>query len=110
MILNLSAVWEIHVQSLGQEDPLEKASPVFLLGESHGQRSLVGFSLWGRKELDSTEQPTLSVPSMISAHNKSVQKPPVNIMKQTNDYVKKQKEQCRKISEEKMKDNEGRLW
>ena len=110
MILNLSAVWEIHVQSLGQEDPLEKASPVFLLGESHGQRSLVGFSLWGRKELDSTEQPTLSVPSMISARNKSVQKPPVNIMKQTNDYVKKQKEQCRKISEEKMKDNEGRLW
>lgn len=47
---------------------------------------------------------------MISAHNKSVQKPPVNITKQTNEYVKKQKEQCRKISEEKMKDNEGRLW
>ena len=64
----------------------------------------------GRKELDSTEQPTLSVPSMISAHNKSVQKPPVNITKQTNEYLKKQKEQCRKISEEKMKDNEGRLW
>jgi len=30
-------------------------SPVFLLGEFHGQRSLVGYSPWGRKELDTTE-------------------------------------------------------
>ena len=29
-----------------------KPSPVFLPGESHGQRSLVGCSPWGRKELD----------------------------------------------------------
>ena len=29
---------------------------VFLLGESHGQRSLVGYSPWGCKELDTTEQ------------------------------------------------------
>ena len=29
-------------------------------GEFHGQRSLVGYSPWGRKELDTTEQPTLS--------------------------------------------------
>ena len=28
---------------------------VFLPGESHGQRSLVGYSLWGLKELDTTE-------------------------------------------------------
>ena len=28
---------------------------VFLPGESHGQRSLVGHSPWGRKELDTTE-------------------------------------------------------
>ena len=111
MILNLPAVWEeIHVRSLGQEDPLEKGSPVFLPGESHGQRSLVGFSLWGRKELDTTEQLILSVPSVMSAHNESVQKPPVNITKPANEYIKKQKEQCRKISEEKMKENEGRLW
>ena len=27
-------------------------TPVFLLGESHGQRSLMGYSLWGRKESD----------------------------------------------------------
>ena len=25
---------------------------VFLPGKSHGQRSLAGYSLWGRKELD----------------------------------------------------------
>ena len=30
-------------------------TPVFLPGESHGQRSLVGCSSWGRKELDMTE-------------------------------------------------------
>ena len=31
-------------------------TPVFLLGKSHGQRSLVGYSPWGRKESDTTEQ------------------------------------------------------
>ena len=30
-------------------------TPVFLLGESQGQRSLVGCRLWGRTELDTTE-------------------------------------------------------
>ena len=30
-------------------------TPVFLPGESHGQRSLVGYSPWGRKELHTTE-------------------------------------------------------
>ena len=30
-------------------------TPVFLPGESHGQRSLVGCSPWGRTELDRTE-------------------------------------------------------
>ena len=30
-------------------------TPVFLPGESHGQRSLVGYSPWGRKELNRTE-------------------------------------------------------
>ena len=27
-------------------------TPVFLPGKSHGQRSLVGYSSWGRKEAD----------------------------------------------------------
>ena len=31
-------------------------TPVFLLGESYEQRSLVGYSPWGHKELDTTEQ------------------------------------------------------
>ena len=32
--------------------------PVFLPGEFHGQRSLVGYSSWGRRELDTIEQLT----------------------------------------------------
>ena len=32
-----------------------QSTPVFLPGESHGQRSLVGYSPWGRKESDMTE-------------------------------------------------------
>ena len=31
-------------------------APVFLPGESHGQRSLVGYSPWGQKESDTTER------------------------------------------------------
>ena len=30
-------------------------TPVFLPGKFQGQRSLPGYSLWGRKELDITE-------------------------------------------------------
>ena len=35
--------------------------PAFLPGKFHGQRSLVGYSPWGRKELDMIEQLTLSL-------------------------------------------------
>ena len=31
--------------------------PIFLLDFSHGQRSLAGWSAWGRKESDMTKQP-----------------------------------------------------
>ena len=31
-------------------------TPVFLPGESHGQRSLVGYSPWGHTESDMTEE------------------------------------------------------
>ena len=31
-------------------------TPVFLPGESHGQRGLVGYGLWGCKESDTTKQ------------------------------------------------------
>ena len=48
----------MQVQSLGREDPLEKemATPVFLPGKFHGQKSLVGCSPWGCKELDMTDR------------------------------------------------------
>ena len=36
-------------------------TPVFLPGESHGQRSLTGYSPWGREESDTTEWLTLSL-------------------------------------------------
>ena len=36
-------------------------TPVLLPGEFHGQRSLAGFSPWGRRALDLTEQLTLSL-------------------------------------------------
>ena len=32
----------------------ELLAPVFLPGESHGQRSLAGYSPWGRRESDTT--------------------------------------------------------
>ena len=36
----------------GNDNPLQ---PVFLPGESNGQRSLAGYSPWGCKESDTTE-------------------------------------------------------
>ena len=45
------------VRSMGHEDPLEEEpTPVFLPGKFHGRRSLIGYSLWDRKESDTTEQ------------------------------------------------------
>ena len=64
MVRNLPALWDTQVWALGWEDPPEKGlqpTPLFLSGESHGQRSLAGYSPWGGKELDTTEQLTLSL-------------------------------------------------
>ena len=41
-------------------------TPVFLPGEFHGQRSLEGYSPWGHKDLDTTEQLTLFSLSVIN--------------------------------------------
>ena len=49
---------EIQFLSLGGEDPLEEGmqpTPLFLPGESHGQRSLEGYTPWGHQESDTTE-------------------------------------------------------
>ena len=60
-VKNLPAVpetQETRVQSLGQEDPLEEGkqpTPGVWPGESHGQRSLAGYSPQGGKESDMTE-------------------------------------------------------
>ena len=47
------------ILGLGTFDPWRRErlhTPVFLPGEFHGQRSLVGYSLWGCKQSDMTEQ------------------------------------------------------
>jgi len=47
MVKNPPAMQKTWVQSMGWEDPLDFIpTPVFLPGESHGQRSLVGYSPW----------------------------------------------------------------
>ena len=38
-----------------------QTTPVFLPGESHGQRGIVGYSPWGHKESDMNEQLSLSL-------------------------------------------------
>ena len=58
MVKNPPAMQETQVQSLGQEDPREKGMAVpcsTLTWEPLGQRNLVGYSPWGRKESDTTE-------------------------------------------------------
>ena len=35
---------------------LWQSTPALLPGKSHGWRSLIGYSPWGRKELDTTER------------------------------------------------------
>ena len=72
MVKNLCARQETQVQSLGREDPLEKGmqpTPVFLPGESHGQRSLAGYSPRSHKKSDTTEQLTLSLSHMYTYIN-----------------------------------------
>ena len=58
MVKNPPAMQETWVGFLGQEDPLEKemaTNPVFLPGESQGQRSLANCSPRGHKESNMTE-------------------------------------------------------
>ena len=54
-VKNLTAMQQTLVRSQGQEDPLEKSGNLLLPGESHGQRSLVGYGPWDCKEPDKTE-------------------------------------------------------
>ena len=56
-VKNPPAMPETWVWSLGWEDPLEEGNPLqySCLENPHGQRSLAGYSSWGRKESDTTE-------------------------------------------------------
>ena len=60
----LPAMWETQVRSLGWEDPLEKEMATHFQysclenpmdGEACRLQSMVGYSLWGRKESDMPE-------------------------------------------------------
>ena len=54
---------ETQVASLGGEEGRKwQPSPVFSFGKFHGQRSLVGYSPWGRKEWDTAEHSTAAWP------------------------------------------------
>ena len=80
-VKNLPAMQETQVQSLSREDPLEKRMAThfsilffFLLyftlpGELHGQRSLAGYSPWGCRELDTTEQLTHTAQLSLRLHS-----------------------------------------
>ena len=60
MIKNPPTLWEIQVQSLVWEEPLEKGKSThssILPGEFHGL-----YSLWGHKKSDTTEQLSLTSP------------------------------------------------
>ena len=51
-------MWETWVRSLDREDRLEKEMAIYsssIAWKIPRQRSLVGYSLWGRKESDTTE-------------------------------------------------------
>ena len=55
-IVNSAAM---NIGSLGREDPPEKEMATHsstLAWKSHGRRSLVGYSPWGRKESETTER------------------------------------------------------
>ena len=64
VVKNLPAMQEMRetqVRSLGGKIPWRRtwqSTPVFLPGESHGQRSLVSHSLWSHKGSETTVPPT----------------------------------------------------
>ena len=58
VVKNPAAMQETWVQSLGWEDTLEQRMAThssILAWRIHEQGSLMGYSLWGRKESDTTE-------------------------------------------------------
>ena len=65
IVKNQPAIQKTRVQSRVGKIPWRRKwqpAPVFLPGEFHGQRSLAGYSPWGHKKLEMTEQLTLWTP------------------------------------------------
>ena len=63
-VKNLPAMHETQIQSLVGKIPWRRErppAPVFLPEEFSGQRSLAGYIPWDLKELDTTEQLSLSI-------------------------------------------------
>ena len=89
---NLPAMQETWDQSLDQEDPLRRAwltTLVFLPGEFHGQRSLMGYMQYmGCKQSGMTERLTLTtrlryiiVMNSMSAYSKTLNRKSNNVLK-----------------------------
>ena len=58
-VKHLPAMWETGFDPWVGKIPWRRkwqSTPVLLPGKSHGQRSLVGYSPWGHKKLDTTER------------------------------------------------------
>ena len=55
-LIHLLFIPYLQVFSIKNQRRQWQPTPVLLPGKSHGWRSLVGYSPWGRKELDMTEQ------------------------------------------------------
>ena len=61
MVKNLPAMWDRGFNPWVGKLPWKRnwqPTPALLPGETHGQRGLMGYSPWSRKELDTTEQLT----------------------------------------------------
>ena len=67
MVKHLPTMWETQVWSLVRKIPWRRKwqpIPISLPGKSHGQRSLVGYSPWGREESGTTERLQFSLSDM----------------------------------------------
>ena len=71
-VRNPPAMQKTWVQFLDQEVPWRRewlGTPVILPREFHGQRSLVGYSPWSCKELDTTERHIFTTFYMAAINN-----------------------------------------
>ena len=64
MVKNPPAMWDTGFDPWVGKIPWRRERqpiPIFLPGKTHRQRSLVGYNSWGCKELNTTQQVTLSL-------------------------------------------------